>query len=393
MLGAPHGYIYLLASDGVAEHPLSSSKPFFKGSEGKGTDAEMQMRVGTGAQAEFVGNRIQRGMGLAGQVWESGQPLVVNDYQNWPSRLGATQAATLRAVVGVPLIAREQVIGVLGLAHTVKGQTFSEAEVEVLRRFAPLAAIAIENARLFAETQTTLDETAKLYEASRRLASADNLQEVIAAVVESVPNAALNRAVIMMVERDASDEITGGEIIANWYSGHGNAPAPIGTCYPGEAFRVAQVLLSKEPVFLNDLLNDARINPFAAQIFSQQKVRALAVLPLWFSGRPFGMLILQAEQPQAFAPEVIRPYLSLTQQMAVSIENLRLIEQTRHSLAQAQQLAQREQIVSDVAERLHKAADVRRIMRLAAQEAQRVTGSPRVVVRLAPARKANEQSP
>jgi PAS domain S-box-containing protein len=133
LIGAPHGYIYLLEPDGLS----------------------LRMRVGTGAQRELVGNRIQRNVGVAGQVWAKGQPLVVNDYQQWTGRLGYS---VLHAVVGVPLKAGTEVVGVLGLAHTTEGREFGDDEIQTLERFAPLASIALQNAQLFTQTQMALNE-------------------------------------------------------------------------------------------------------------------------------------------------------------------------------------------------------------------------------------------
>jgi PAS domain S-box-containing protein len=157
LIGAPHGYIYLLEPDGLA----------------------LRMRVGTGVQRELVGNLIHRNVGVAGQVWAKGQPLVVNDYQQWTGRLGFS---ALHAVVGVPLKAGTQVVGVLGLAHTTEGREFGDNEIQILERFAPLASIALQNAQLFAQTQTALNEAqqrneeaqaalANLNELTRRLTS------------------------------------------------------------------------------------------------------------------------------------------------------------------------------------------------------------------------------
>jgi GAF domain-containing protein len=290
--------------------------------------------------------------------------------------------SVLRAVIGVPLLSQNQVIGVLGLAHTVKGREFGEGDVEVLRRFAPLASLALDNARLFAQTQTALDETTRLYAASRRLVAAQGLQALVAAVVEGVPNPAINRAILILFERDNHGIVTAGESVANWHGGRGTPPNPIGRRYPAEVFQIAPILFSQEPLFFDDAYHDPRLDAATRVLVMQQKIRAFAVLPLWGSAQQSGILVIQADEPHHFTEQEIRPYLSLTQQMSVAIENQRLLAQAQKTLAQAQRFAQREQAIADATERLHQAGDVRSVMRVAAQELQKATGSTRMVVRL-----------
>jgi len=60
----------------------------------------------------------------------------------------------LGAIMGVPLKSGTQVIGVRGLAHNQEsGRAFSAEEVELLSRFAQLASVALDNARLYSAMQ------------------------------------------------------------------------------------------------------------------------------------------------------------------------------------------------------------------------------------------------
>ncbi|HRW50187.1 MAG TPA: histidine kinase N-terminal 7TM domain-containing protein [Caldilinea sp.] len=114
----------------------------------------LKPQIGIGVLAESLKHQVQPGEGVAGHVWQSGQPLVINDYDAWAGRIRNFSHTTLHAVVGVPLRRGTEVVGVLGLGHPVgSGRTFSEEEVDLLSRFASLAAIAIENARLYARVQ------------------------------------------------------------------------------------------------------------------------------------------------------------------------------------------------------------------------------------------------
>jgi PAS domain S-box-containing protein len=119
---------------------------------------ELRIAVGTGFFADGVGVRVKKSDGLAGRVWESAQPLAVDDYCTWEGRLARFEDDELHAVVGVPLRSRTEVVGVLGLAHLEAGRTFGEPEIALLSRFAHLASLALESARLYSAARDELQE-------------------------------------------------------------------------------------------------------------------------------------------------------------------------------------------------------------------------------------------
>src|SRR5204863_169172 len=79
--------------------------------------------------------------GVAGLVWQTGQPLVIDNYQGLPG-LGLD---VLRAWAAMPLLKGSQVTGVIGVARTEENLPFSEDEVAPLKQFAQLASIALDN--------------------------------------------------------------------------------------------------------------------------------------------------------------------------------------------------------------------------------------------------------
>jgi hypothetical protein len=89
------------------------------------------------------------------------------------------------AVVSSPISIRGQVIGTLNAAPG-EGQEFTEGDQVILRAVANRVALAIENARLFQETQFSLSETSALYQLSRNLNEANSLEDIIRAIIRSM---------------------------------------------------------------------------------------------------------------------------------------------------------------------------------------------------------------
>lgn len=115
-------------------------------------------QVGIGALEESLLYQIQKGEGVAGTVWETGKPVIIDDYDQWDQRVEKFSTNSLRSIIGVPLLSSGQVIGVIGLGHDASTRnSFSEDAVDYMTQFAQLASIAIENARLYSSAKTELE--------------------------------------------------------------------------------------------------------------------------------------------------------------------------------------------------------------------------------------------
>jgi diguanylate cyclase (GGDEF)-like protein/excisionase family DNA binding protein len=126
MVGTPHGFIYLLEPDGQ----------------------NLVVRHGIGFFDGYLGYQLPIDTGLGGLVQREGRAVSIDDYDDWADRSPDLPRSIFGAVVGIPLTTGTRVVGVLGLASGSLERSFGEREVAALTRFAQLASIALENARL-----------------------------------------------------------------------------------------------------------------------------------------------------------------------------------------------------------------------------------------------------
>ncbi len=125
--------------------------------------AQLECRVGLGTLSRLVGTRVKRGEGLSGKVWQTGEPLVVDDYDRWQGRLSWLEMGLLGAAMGAPLKSGGQTLGAIGVAYDPDPDwTFGKEELEVLSRFAQLASVALDNARLYSAAQESQRRTADI---------------------------------------------------------------------------------------------------------------------------------------------------------------------------------------------------------------------------------------
>ncbi|MBK9049822.1 MAG: GAF domain-containing sensor histidine kinase [Chloroflexi bacterium] len=92
---------------------------------------------------------------IAGWIVRNGKPLNLEDVQaddrHYQGIDMATQSVT-RSLLGVPLLTREKVIGALEVINKKQGESYTEQDLTLLQSLASQAAIAIENARLFQQS-------------------------------------------------------------------------------------------------------------------------------------------------------------------------------------------------------------------------------------------------
>lgn len=106
----------------------------------------------------IAGDLGVRPEGLSRRVWKTGRALVLSDFAK--ERPGAVHPQLLslgrQAAVCLPLQIRDRSLGVMWV-HFNAPRDFSEEDLHLLSSFANQAAVAIENARLFAETRRLAD--------------------------------------------------------------------------------------------------------------------------------------------------------------------------------------------------------------------------------------------
>jgi PAS domain S-box-containing protein len=100
-----------------------------------------------------TGTRLAVGEGAMGHVAQTLEPLIIPDYHTWAGRSAQYAQVDAYAVAVVPLLIRGRLVGALSMWHADPHKQFGPGDLRLINLFAPQAAIAIENARLYSEAQ------------------------------------------------------------------------------------------------------------------------------------------------------------------------------------------------------------------------------------------------
>lgn len=118
----------------------------------------VQQKIGNGVFTAFHDQILRAGQGMAGRAMISGKTVITDDYQTSTYASSVFVKAGIRATACVPIILREQVIGVLTLAYTEPARKFTPDQVELVEHLAELVGVALDNTYLYQDTQRELAE-------------------------------------------------------------------------------------------------------------------------------------------------------------------------------------------------------------------------------------------
>ncbi len=267
--------------------------------------------------------------GIVGRVARTSRPALVEDVSQDADYADVT--GKTGSELAVPICREEEVLGVLNL-ESARPAAFDEEDLEFVQHLAEHAAIAIENARLFAHEERRARELATLHEVTLDISQRLEMGDLLRSVVE--------RAVQLM---DAS---SGALYLFD--AGRGDLELVVQYNLPGEYIgkrlqlgeglsgRVAQ---TRQPLFVDDY----RTYPGRSHQFADADFRAVAGVPLLYGGEVLGVLtVLHGAEGRTFREADVTLLQSLANQAAVAIANARLFQETRRwseQLATLQELS------------------------------------------------------
>jgi GAF domain-containing protein len=342
-------------------------------------DERLKARAARGMPSSQAFWPIRLGQGAAGsaalrrQVIFSpdveSQPLPMSD-EPWPEA-GATLREVVRqqgyrAILGVPLVSRETVLGAVCL-YWDQPHAYDEREVRLLTSLAQYAAIAIENARLYADMAEQRREAELLSEITRDLSSLLDLGSVLRKIIEYAQ------------ERCGSDMA----FIAPYDRARGVATivASVGTrtgVYIGVEIRPGKgiggkVLETRQPFVTSDYLNDPRLSHDYNPQAEQEGFVANMAVPILREGESLGVLWVVNRSPRPFTARHQAVLTKVAGQAAIAVENARRFEETQRRLGETAALLK-------IAEILNSQLDLKPVLKEIARRTAQVLGFERCSV-------------
>jgi len=234
----------------------------------------------------------------------------------------AKRLGGFRVLLAVPLISNDRAIGVIALWRTAP-RPFAPEQVALVEGFADQAVIAIENARLFGETEEALE---------RQTAVSDILKVISGSVTDIQPvlDAIASSAARFAMAEDASVLLVKGDLaVVSAHYGPIAIPPSVTlerSWVAGRAILEVRTIQLEDATVAGDEYSDSR----AAAIAGEH--RAVLASPLVRDGKPLGVIVLRRKEPRAFSDRQVELVETFADQAAIALSNVRLFMETQEAL-------------------------------------------------------------
>ncbi|HEX8012789.1 MAG TPA: GAF domain-containing protein [Casimicrobiaceae bacterium] len=284
---------------------------------------------------EIQSTVIKVGEGIIGSLVQSGRAEFINDTGSDARAIlipGTEKEENERLMVA-PLLAGQAVKGVMAVWRT-GGQPFVDSDLEFLVGLSLQATVAIENARLFAESQQRAAELATVNTVSQQLASKldlANLLELVGEQIRTVFKADI--AYVALLDRQT------GIIDFPYQYGDKLAPLKYGEGLTG------RIIESGRPLIINRE-KDRRSLDLGPKVFGRQALSYLGV-PILVEGTCQGAVSVQSTQKEGiYDADDERLLSTIAANVGVALQNARLFNETKEALEQQTATAEVLRVIS-----------------------------------------------
>ncbi|MGD9049145.1 MAG: GAF domain-containing protein, partial [Anaerolineae bacterium] len=302
---------------------------------------ELVFRVARGPVSDsLLGQRIPPGEGIVGAAIETREGQIVNDAQadpRWYTGSDQTTGFVTRSILCVPLISRGRPVGALEVINKVDGTLFDSEDLELLYNFSVQAAVAIDNAQLYEQTDDRLrariDELTALQRTTRELNATLELDHILQLVLESAAQTkGVTHGNVMLVDSDTGNLQLH---VALGYSAQEEAAIEELLLRPDEECIPLQVAQSGQARIVSDALQEA------CPVCVRTGTSSAMFVPIFFQDAVVGLINLHHTVVDAFDDRDLTFVQALAQQAAIAIGNaMRYEEQVRLNSALRQRSEQ-----------------------------------------------------
>ena len=300
------------------------------------------------------GEPIKLGEGLTSQMLRSGRGMRLGTLDEQMAR-GAVvgvyaegEVGTLgQSWLGVPIVSGDEPVGAVVFSDK-RPHAFTEADERLVSTIVSSMGVALENARLFEQTNVLLNETK---ERAAELAIINSIQQSLAAKLDTQE--------MYDLVGDKIQEIFDAQVvdigIYDVTDGLIHFPYTIerGIRFPDEPFApmgLRKVVFdTREPLLVNRDAAKAAADAGQAAALQGEPSKASLFVPLLAGGEVTGVISLQnLDREDAFSESDVRLLITLAGSLSVALDNVRLFDETKRLLAETDDRAAELAIINSV---------------------------------------------
>ncbi len=323
--------------------------------------------------------------GIVDYLIETQEPLLINRLED-PLRdeleIAIPAGEPAKSLLFVPLILGDKVQGTISLQNIDHEDAFSQSDVRLLSTLANSLSVALENARLFAETNRLLNETEQR---NSELAVINAVQEGLAAELDM-------QAIYDLVGDTIREIFDAQVVVVRTYEHKGEVVVPQYLYEKGEriqdTFRTFSNLdrhlaRTRQPVLINENLTETSVQFGLTTTPGTETPLSVLYVPLVASDSVNGYVSLQnIDREHAFDEADVRLLSTLANSMSVALENARLFNETQRLLEETEQRVNELSTVNNISQALAAELELDRLIQLVGEQTRRAFKADIVYVAL-----------
>ena len=276
---------------------------------------------------DMKGNEHFLGEGYTGWVAQSKKPIIADDVPSDYSQgkyvgrfTPLKMEMNIRSSIAVPTMLRDQVYGVIILHSTKETHAFDQEDMRLLTVIADQVAIAIENNRLYSETQASLAEHQALYSIGLMLTKTEDMPKTLDLIVESaVKITGAPAGSLALYNREKREFRLASSI--GFSPGFANLPR----WTLREGGLTSRILKSEAPVVVSDI--DSSVEG-TSKIILKEGIKSLIAVPLRLENRVVGILYIDDFSPREFSSRELSALTLLANQATIALLKVQALEAT-----------------------------------------------------------------
>ncbi|MBN1178134.1 MAG: GAF domain-containing protein [Anaerolineae bacterium] len=292
----------------------------------------IEWAVSIGDDPVALGNKLRRGEGLAGKVWQLGAPISVDDYQHWEGRSLQYEGMPIAAVASVPVRWGDDFLGVLNVNYAKPaGAANFHVDTDVLAMFATQAAIAIRNARLYEETRRRVEQLAIVNRITRVIGTTLDIDDLLKIVYQELAPIFQHDAFFIALYDQETNEM---DFRIQVDEGVHTPPQKRAL---GVGF-TSRVVAERKPLLIRNFELERDTLPSLELWGSMRPALSWLGAPMLSSDRIIGVICVQAYHPYAYGEEETMLLSIVAEQVAVAIDSVWLFEASSQEIVARMQV-------------------------------------------------------
>ncbi len=264
-----------------------------------------------------------------------------------------------RSELALPLISRGAAIGALTI-QSAQPAAFSSDDVVVFQTMADQVAVALENARLFEQTQARTEWLAVVNRIAKVASATLHLDDLMEAVYREITPAFQPDAFFIALYDQETNELDMHFVVDE---GVQRPPerVPLGTGL------TSIVVTEKKPLIIRDEQELARLLPSARIVGSMKPAVSWVGAPLLAGERVLGVINIQSYRPDVWDEEDEQLLFTVADQVAVALENARLFERAQQATLQMRGRVQEMDALNDIGRKIDETPSIPEFLQWAAE--------------------------